>query len=64
MDRRGLNYASKDYKQKNRRNAQRSTKEIVEKLEMRVPNLTLDDVRLMIDKNWVKECELEELTTP
>ena len=64
MDRRGLNYASKDHKQKNRRNAQRSTKEIVDKLEMRVPNLTLDDVRLMIDKNWVKECDLEEITTP
>jgi len=64
MDRRGLNYASKDHKQKNRRNAQRSTKEIVDKLEMRVPNLTLDDVRLMIDKNWVKECDLKEITTP
>jgi hypothetical protein len=26
--------------------------------------LTLEDVRLMIDKNWMKESDLEDVKTP
>ena len=60
-DKRGLNYMNKDNIEENKRND--LNKETV-RLEMRVPPLTLDDVRLMIDKNWVKECDLESIETP
>jgi hypothetical protein len=52
---------NKDNIQENKRDD--LNKETV-RLEMRVPSLTLDDVRRMIDKNWIKECDLEEIKTP
>jgi UDP-glucose 4-epimerase len=61
MDKRGLNYMNKDNIKENKRDD--LNKETV-RLEMRVPSLTLDDVRRMIDKNWIKECDLEEIKTP
>jgi len=61
MDKRGLNYMNKDNIKENKRDD--LNKETV-RLEMRVPSLTLDDVRMMIDKNWIKECDLDELKTP
>ncbi len=60
-DKRGLNYLNKDNIKENKRDD--ANKETV-RLEMRVPSLTLDDVRMMIDKNWIKECDLEDIKTP
>ena len=60
MDHRGLNYLSKENIVNKRDDADKETV----RLEMRVPSLTIDDVRKMIDKNWVKEHHLEELETP
>jgi UDP-glucose 4-epimerase len=63
MDKRGLNYMAKENIEKNKRNMKKVGEEQT-RLEMRVPSLKLDDVRKMIDKNWVKECDLEEIETP
>lgn len=60
-DKRGLNYINKDNLEENKRN---NLNNDAVRLEMKVPSLTLDDVRIMIDKNWVKECDLEELKKP
>jgi UDP-glucose 4-epimerase len=60
-DKRGLNYMNKDNDSDNKRDD--LNKETV-KLEMRVPPLTLDDVHMMIDKNWMKESDLEDIKTP
>jgi UDP-glucose 4-epimerase len=61
-DKRGLNYMNKDSIEENKRND--ASNQETTRLEMRVPSLTLDDVRLMIDKNWMKDSDLEDIKTP
>jgi len=63
MDKRGLNYENKSYQGPNRRNM-KHVKKSPKKLEECVPELTLEDVHIMIDKNWLKPCDFEELETP
>lgn len=63
MDKRGLTYLNKDMIKENvKNNDVLDGKQ--ERLEMRVPSLTIDDVRMMLGKNWMKESDIEDLEVP